>query len=90
MAKFAPPELKPTAPPRPVAIAPTVEVLTTVRRRIGPGQFEVVAGVVRGVFVPAKLLERSVSLAVSRLSAEKSLEEQHRKTLAALRLSVES
>lgn len=71
--------------------APKTEIETpvTLMRSVGPERFEVVSGVVRGVFIEKKQLEKSVSLAVGRGTARRSLTEQHRHSAAVLGLDVE-
>ena len=78
------------AKPNRVPSPEEVEIPCTRMVRVGPERFDVVTGVVRGVFTEAKVLEKSVSLVVGRGTARKSLEIQHRKNAAALGLSVEN
>ncbi len=66
------------------------EIPVTLMRKVGPERFDVVVGVVRGVFTESKALDRNVSLVVARGTARKSLDAQHRTRSAALGLSVES
>lgn len=78
------------AKPPPKSAPEETEIPHTMMRKVGPERFDVISGVIRGVFVEAKALDRNVSLVVARGTARKSLEAQHRTRSAALGLAVES
>lgn len=74
------------AKPLPKKPTPEIEEQVVVMRRVAPGRFEVVSGVVRGELEVTKTLESNVTLMVGRQTARKHLDEQHRKRSAALGL----
>lgn len=75
------------APPK---SADEMEIPATLMLKVGPERFDVVEGVVRGSFIPTKVLEKRVSLVVGRGTARKALHRQHTQAAARLGLTVES
>lgn len=68
---------------------PDAETEVTLMRKVAPERFEVVTATLRGQLSDVKVLEKSVSLVVGRLTARKAIAKQSRSATAALGIPVE-